>query len=96
MGEAELNEIDGLRATIDKLDVELVRLLNARAEAAHRIGRVKQNADLPVYEPKREENVFANVKRLNAGPLSDADLLHVFERIIDVMRSLQRRDGTAS
>ena len=41
---------------------------------------------------QREQDVFKHVKATNPGPLPDAELLHVYERIIDVMRSLQRRD----
>ena len=93
MGQDEQREIEVLRDRIDKLDAEIVRLISERADAANRIGRVKQGADLPVYEPKREQDVFANVKRMNPGPLTDADMLHVYERIIDVMRGLQRRDA---
>ena len=93
MGQDEQREIEVLRDRIDKLDAEIVRLINERADAANRIGRAKQTADLPVYEPRREQDVFSNVKRMNSGPLTDADMLHVYERIIDVMRGLQRRDG---
>lgn len=92
MEQDERREIEILRERIDTLDVEIVRLISERAGAANTIGRLKQGASLPVYEPKREQDVFANVKRLNAGPLSDADMLHVYERIIDVMRGLQRRE----
>jgi chorismate mutase len=45
-----------------------------------------------VYEPKREQEVFDRVRAANRGPLPDSELLHVYERIIDVMRTLQRRD----
>jgi chorismate mutase len=33
------------------------------------------------------------VQRINPGPLADSEMLHVYERIIDVMRTLQRRDA---
>ena len=39
----------------------------------------------------REQEVFDRVRKANPGPLADAELLHVYERIIDVMRTLQRR-----
>jgi chorismate mutase len=45
-----------------------------------------------VYEPKREQDVFAHVKRINPGPLDDLELIHIYERLMDVMRTLQRRD----
>lgn len=85
-------EIHALREHIDALDEELVRLISERARAARTIGELKRNVSLPVYEPKREQAVFDHVRRLNTGPLDDAELLHIFERLIDVMRTLQRRD----
>ena len=85
-------EISDWRQKIDALDVEIVGLISRRAEAARAIGELKRTADLPVYEPNREQEVFDRVRRANPGPLSDTELLHVYERIIDVMRTLQRRD----
>ena len=85
-------EIQELRERIDALDEELVRLISERARAARTIGELKRTVALPVYEPKREQAVFDHVRRLNTGPLSDAEMLHIFERLIDVMRTLQRRD----
>jgi chorismate mutase len=85
-------DISDWRKKIDELDVEIVRLINLRAEAARAIGEIKRASDLPVYEPKREQEVFDRVRAANRGPLPDAELLHVYERIIDVMRTLQRRD----
>jgi chorismate mutase len=85
-------DISDWRQKIDELDVEIVRLINKRAEAARAIGELKRTADLPVYEPRREQEVFDRVRKTNPGPLADAELLHVYERIIDVMRTLQRRD----
>src|SRR5271154_2690404 len=87
-----IDDISDWRQKIDELDVEIVRLINKRAEAARAIGELKKTADLPVYEPRREQEVFDRVRAANPGPLADAELLHVYERIIDVMRTLQRRD----
>ena len=86
-------QIVALRERIDAMDEQIVRLISERAAAAAAIGQLKGRAELPVYEPKREEEVFSNVRKLNPGPLADAELLHVYERIIDVMRTLQRRDA---
>lgn len=89
----EQQQIAALRQSIDAMDEQIIRLISQRATAASGIGQLKREADLPVYEPRREEEVFNNVRRLNPGPLGDAELLHVYERIIDVMRTLQRRDA---
>ncbi len=81
------------REQIDGIDRELVRLLNERAIAARAIGRLKQQMDLPIYEPKREEIIMKNVSDLNAGPLPSSDLHFIFQNIIAVMRAFQRADA---
>jgi chorismate mutase len=85
-------DISDWRKKIDELDEQIVRLISQRAEAAKAIGELKRTSNLPVYEPAREQNVFNHVRAVNPGPLADAEMLHVYERIIDVMRTLQRRD----
>jgi chorismate mutase len=85
-------DISDWRQKIDELDEQIVRLISQRAEAAKAIGELKRTADLPVYEPNREQDVFNHVRTANPGPLADAEIQHVYERIIDVMRTLQRRN----
>ncbi len=85
-------DIDGLRRKIDELDRKLVELISQRAECAREIGRLKRNTEIPVYEPEREKSVFANVCSANRGPLPDRLLLLVYERLIDVMRQIQREE----
>lgn len=80
------------RKKIDELDRELVQLLNARAHAAHEIGKLKRNTSMPIYEPEREKTIFENVRQANKGPLPDGDLRQVYERIIDVMRNIQKNE----
>lgn len=77
------------RIKIDALDVEIVELLNRRARVVEYIGTIKREANLPVYEPRREEEVCRNVTTHNRGPLSAAAVLRLFERIIDEARALQ-------
>lgn len=86
-------DISDWRNKIDELDEQIVQLISQRAAAAQAIGELKKQGELPVYEPKREQTVFDHVKRVNPGPLADTEILHVYERIIDVMRTLQRRDA---
>ena len=47
---------------------------------------------MPIYEPDREQAVFGNVRKLNQGPLPDRDLLRIYERIMDVMRQIQKEE----
>jgi chorismate mutase len=84
------------RKRIDALDIEILRLLNERTRVVEEIGRIKSELDIPVYEPKREDFVMANVLSNNQGPLDDAAVRRIFERIIDEMRSLQKMQAKAN
>lgn len=84
--------IEDWRKKIDELDLKLVELINQRAAAAREIGKLKNDTNLPIYEPEREKHVFERVKKANKGPLPDSEIQHVFERIIDVMRKLQQQE----
>jgi len=80
------------RLKIDELDRQIVTLISERATAAQAIGRLKRSTDMPVYEPNREKVIFENVRKNNPGPLPDIELTHIYERIIDVMRALQKNE----
>jgi|ERR1700687_3679910 len=85
-------DISDWRKKIDDLDRKLAALLNERAAAAVEIGRLKRNTSLPIYEPEREREVITNVQRSNTGPLTERDLGQIYERIMDVMRSIQKHE----
>ena len=83
-------DIADWRKKIDELDRRLVEILNERARAAQEIGKLKRNTSMPIYEPDREKIIFENVGKANHGPLPDSELRKVYERIIDVMRNIQK------
>jgi chorismate mutase len=85
-------DISDWRKKIDELDRKLAAMLNERAAAAVEIGRLKRNTSLPIYEPERERAVIANVQKSNTGPLAERDLAQIYERIMDVMRSIQKHE----
>ena len=85
-------EIAECRQAVDMLDREIVKLVNQRASVAHEIGRLKKEAKMAIYEPAREKAVLANVKKANQGPLSDHDIVSIFERIMDMMRKIQQEE----
>ncbi|HEX7423584.1 MAG TPA: chorismate mutase [Terriglobales bacterium] len=84
--------ISDWRKKIDDLDRKLAALLNERAAAVVEIGRLKRNTSLPIYEPDREREVIANVQHSSNGPLAERDLGQIYERIMDVMRSIQKHE----
>jgi chorismate mutase len=90
MKETAVEDLARCREKIDELDLRLVELLNQRTVIVEEIGRIKQRLTLAIYEPKREEQVFANIIEHNAGPLPDEAIKRIFERIIDEMRTVQK------
>ncbi|HYM79432.1 MAG TPA: chorismate mutase [Candidatus Dormibacteraeota bacterium] len=85
-------DIEDWRKKIDEVDRKLVALLCERARAAVAIGKLKRDTSLPIYEPDRERIVFENVQAANQGPLPGRDLVRIYERIIDVMRNIQKEE----
>ena len=85
-------DIEDWRKKIDELDRKLVALLSERAQAAVEIGKLKRDTSIPIYEPDRERVVFENVSAANRGPLPGKDLVRIYERIIDVMRNIQKEE----
>lgn len=83
-------DITDWRKKIDEIDQKLVAILNQRAQAAQEIGRLKRDSQLPIYEPDRERIVLTHVQEMNQGPLHHRHLVQIYERIMDVMRNIQK------
>jgi chorismate mutase len=86
-----MQKLSDCRRQIDAVDLKIVQLLNERTEIVHEIGRIKREFALPIYEPKREDQVFENVTSHNPGPMTPDALKRIFERIIDEMRTIQQK-----
>jgi len=81
-------KIENLRAKIDEVDCSIVRLLNERAAMALKIRELKPHANLSLYDPKREEQIFANLAACNEGPLFGENLREIYAGILHVMKEL--------
>lgn len=88
--EEALARLEEYRVRVDEVDRRIVALLNERTGVVECIGEVKRQAKMAIYEPRREEEVFANVAGANGGPLTVEAVRRIFERIIDEMRTVQR------
>lgn len=83
-------DIDSIRQQIDDLDNQLLEIFNRRASLALQIGEIKKQQQLAVYDPKREQRIFARMQHANGGPLDNSAIVRLFERVIDESRSLER------
>ena len=82
-------EINALRAGIDVVDEEIVRLLDRRARMARRIGEIKREEGLDAYAPARERAVLDRVASLSEGDFPKCGLETVFREIISSSISLE-------
>ena len=89
---AEQPKLKAIREEIDRLDVEIQRLVSRRAECAGEVARVKRQSDperSDFYRPEREAEVLRNVKARNRGPLGDAAMVGIFRHIMSESLALQ-------
>lgn len=84
-------DLDDWRKRIDEIDQQLVKLLNDRSQCAVEIGHVKKRLNMEAWQPSREAEILRNIVKSNPGPLDDAAIRRLFERIIDEARALERR-----
>ena len=80
-----------LRAEIDRIDKELVELLNRRSDVAVQIGQIKQAQGLDIWSPSREDEVVARAIQASRGPLPHESLRLIFRELMSSSRSLQRQ-----
>jgi chorismate mutase/prephenate dehydratase len=86
-------ELARIRDQIDELDRRIVGLLGERARLGRGAGRAKALAGRrAIHDPEREREVLLRVAMANPGPLSQADLLSIYRRIVAVTRGLESRD----
>ncbi|MBI5206855.1 MAG: chorismate mutase [Candidatus Firestonebacteria bacterium] len=81
--------LEKLRKNIDKIDSEIIKLLNLRINYASQIGKIKKKKDMEFYVPSREQAIFESLKRENKGPFPDAALKSIYKEILSATRSIQ-------
>src|SRR5580704_679528 len=82
--------LDGLRHKIDALDAQIVKLINARAANAVKIGAIKARTGLKAYNPSREIQVYRKVAARNGGPLPSEAFKAIYREIMSATIALER------
>lgn len=77
------------RDQIDRIDAEIVRLIGQRAECAREIASAKAKDNIPLYQPDREQEVYAKIARLNPGILGDDALKNIYREIMSATLKLE-------
>ncbi len=89
-----LTTLPEVRAQIDSVDAELLRLISYRARLAERVAEIKSTSpdagNGSFYRPEREAQVLARVRANNPGPLPDDSLVWLFREIMSACLALEK------
>ena len=84
-------DLGQLRAKIDTLDEQIVKLLNDRAKVVVQVGKLKNAQKTPVYSPDREHQILERIQQLNSGPLSNQCLVAIYRELMSGSFTLERQ-----
>jgi 3-deoxy-7-phosphoheptulonate synthase/chorismate mutase len=94
MENTEIQErVQALRERVSEVDHDLVRALNERASIVQEIVAMKAEAGVPLFDPKREEEILQKAMEYNEGPIYDTSMREIFELILHRIRDLEIQRG---
>ncbi len=82
-----------LRERVDEVDRTLIQALNERARIVQELTRIKAEAGVPIFDPKREEEILQRVTEISDGPIYDSSMREIFELILHRIRDLEIQRG---
>lgn len=77
------------RRKVDEVDRRILELVSKRAKYVEEIGKEKAVSSKKTFIPVREKQIYARLRKLNPGPLSDTAVKGVFREIISACRALE-------
>jgi len=85
-----MDRIKELRQRIDKVNQQLLKLLNERAQIALEIGLEKRKSGHAMYDPIREKEILDSILKENQGPFSNEVIAYLFKEIFKATLALQK------
>ena len=82
-------DLNDLRKEIDRLDNELLKLLNERMEVVKKVGEFKQQTKGAIYRPEREKQIIDRLASLSDGLLNKEAIEAIFMEVFAVSRNLE-------
>ena len=79
-----------LRRRIDRIDAQLLRLLNRRARVGMQVGRLKKQYGRRLFDPARERAILRQLTAQNGGPLSPSAVRAIYREILRQTRRVEQ------
>lgn len=86
------NDLEKLRNQLDEVNLQLLELINKRAELVQQIGHVKKVQGINRFDPVRERDMLNLIAENNKGPFETSTLQHIFKEIFKASLELQEDD----
>lgn len=90
-----MQELENYRKNIDKLDEQILHLLNERMNTVKAIGKLKDKTQSTVYRPERERAIIKRLEKINSGLLTPKAIEAIYQEIFAVSRNLEKPQGVA-
>jgi len=81
--------IEQVRERIDRIDGQILKLLNQRVQETVTIGALKKEKGKAIYDPARERRILEKLKGESRGPLAEEAVNALFQEIFSVSRPLE-------
>lgn len=88
-----MDKLAELRKELDKINEDLLHLLNQRAAVVRRIGEVKEHQGIKRFDPVREQQMLEELVKKNQGPFDDNTIRHLFKQIFQASLELQEDES---
>src|SRR3954454_1690754 len=86
------SNLELLRTRVDDVNLELLKLINERAQLVQEIAKAKETQGVYKYDPVRERKMLDTIKEHNDGPFDNATIDHLFKEIFKAGLDLQKDD----
>ncbi|WP_042223166.1 bifunctional 3-deoxy-7-phosphoheptulonate synthase/chorismate mutase [Oceanobacillus manasiensis] len=87
-----MSEMEQLREQMDSVNLEILKLINQRAEIVQQIGQVKAKQSMNRFDPVRERDMLNQITNKNDGPFQKSTIEHIFKEIFKASLELQEDD----
>ncbi|MCD7032732.1 bifunctional 3-deoxy-7-phosphoheptulonate synthase/chorismate mutase [Metabacillus sp. GX 13764] len=85
-------ELDLLREKVDKINLQILEMINERGRIVQEIGKAKENQGVYRFDPVRERKMLDVINEANNGPFEQSTIQHIFKEIFKAGLELQEDD----
>lgn len=83
-----MTEIKLLRNEINKIDTELLKLLKQRIDISKKLGKIKKENGIPIFDPEREREIIDTYTE-NEDFLNKRYIEKFFQTLMDISKEVQ-------